>query len=150
MIIVWKLINGSSERGNFDASKLVTFNGKAKYSDPKFIWSVPVAVSSLVFLNSDKFGKKYQNDIFVGSVKSNGDLYHFDLKADRNSLVLKHNLTDKVADNKKEYKDTIFAEGFGGITDLEIGPDEYMYILTFHERTTKVTCIIMPMDRFIG
>jgi hypothetical protein len=48
-------------------------------------------------------------------------------------LILIYNLTDKVADNIKEYKDIIFAEGFGGITDLEIGPDRYLYILTFHE-----------------
>jgi len=130
----WKLINGSSERGNFDASQLVTFNGKGKYSDPKFLWSVPVGVTSLVFLNSDKYGEKYKNDLFVGDI-NNGNIYHFDLTADRNNLVLKDNLTDKIADNKKEYKNNIFAEGFGGITDLEIGPDGYMYILTHHERT---------------
>jgi aldose sugar dehydrogenase len=132
----WKLINGTSERGNFVASKLVTFNGKGNYSDPKFVWSVPVGVTSLVFLNSDKFGGNYKNDLFVADI-NNGNIYHFDLTADRNSLVLKDNLTDKVADNKKEYKDIIFAEGFGGITDLEIGPEGYLYILTFHERTYK-------------
>ena len=136
MIIVWKLTNGASERGNFDASKLVTFNGKGKYSDPKFVWSVPVGATSLVFLNCDKFGEKYKNDLFIPDI-DNGKIYHFDLTADRNSLVLKDNLTDKVAYNKKEYKDIIFGEGFGGITHLEIGADGYTYILTFHERTYK-------------
>ena len=131
----WKLINGTSERNNnIDLSKLVTFNGKGKYSDPEFVWSVPVGVTSLVFLNSDKFGERYKNDLFVADI-NNGNIYHFDLTENRSSLVLKDNLTDKVADNKKEYDDIVFAEGFGGITDLEIGPDGYMYVLTFHERT---------------
>jgi aldose sugar dehydrogenase len=130
------LLNGTSERGNFDASKLVTFNGKGKYSDPKFVWSVLVGATSVVFLNTDKFGEKYENDLFVADI-NNGNIYHFYLTADRNGLILKDNLADKVADNIKEYKDIIFAEGFGGITDLEIGPDGYLYILTFHERTYK-------------
>ena len=33
----------------------------------------------------------------------------FDLTENRSSLVLNGNLADKVADNKKEYKDIIFA-----------------------------------------
>ena len=130
----WKLINGTSERNNINLSKLVTFNGKGKYSDPEFVWSVPVGATSLVFFDSDKLGERYKNDLFVADI-NNGNMYHFDLTENRSSLVLKNNLTDKVADNKKEYKDIIFAEGFRGITDLEIGPDGYMYVLTFHERT---------------
>ena len=129
----WKLINGTSERNNINLSELFTFNGKGKYSDPEFVWSVPVGVTSLVFFDSDKFGEGYENDLFVADI-DNGNIYHFDLTEDRSSLVLKDNLTDKVADNKKEYNDVIFAEGFRGITDLEIGPDGYMYVLTFHER----------------
>ena len=78
--------------------------------------------------------KDTKNDLFVADI-NNGNIYHFDLTDDRSSLVLKDNLADKVADNKKEYKDILFAEGFRGITDLEIGPDGYMYVLTFHERT---------------
>jgi glucose/arabinose dehydrogenase len=132
----WNLISGISERNHFNVTKLVTFNGKGKYSDPEFVWNVPVGVTSLVFLNSDKYGEKYENDLFVADI-NNGNIYNFDLTADRNSLILNENLSDKVADNKTEYKDIVFAEGFGGITDLEIGPDGYMYILTFHERTYK-------------
>ena len=85
-----------------------------------------MGVTSPVFLNSYKFGATYENDLFVGDI-NNGNIYHFELTANRTSLVLKDNLTDKVADNKKEYDDIVFAEGFGGITDLEIGPDGYMY-----------------------
>jgi glucose/arabinose dehydrogenase len=30
-------------------------------------------------------------------------------------------------------KDAIFANGFGRITDLEIGPDGYMYVLSYED-----------------
>ncbi len=43
-------------------------------------------------------------------------------------------LADKVVssyDNKKLYE-IIFGKGFGGITDMQIGPrDGYLYVLTF-------------------
>ena len=35
--------------------------------------------------------------------------------------------------DKDEINQVIFAHGFGGITDLEVGPDGYLYILTFDE-----------------
>ena len=132
----WNLISGISERNHFNQSNLVTFNGRGQYSDPEFVWNATVGVTSPVFLNSDKLGEKYENDLFVADINK-GNIYHFDLTADRNSLILNGNLSDKVADTKKEYEDIIFAKGFGGITDLEIGPDGYMYILTFYERTYK-------------
>lgn len=37
---------------------------------------------------------------------------------------------DKIANAIGEMKDAIFANGFGRITDLEIGPDGYMYVLS--------------------
>jgi len=45
-------------------------------------------------------------------------------------LELEKPLEDKIANTIGEMKDTIFANGFGRITDLEIGPDGYMYVLS--------------------
>jgi aldose sugar dehydrogenase len=39
-------------------------------------------------------------------------------------------VTIKIANTIGEMKDAIFANGFGRITDLEIGPDGYMYVLS--------------------
>jgi hypothetical protein len=44
-------------------------------------------------------------------------------------LELEKPLEDKIANRIGEMKDVIFANGFGRITDLEIGPDGYMYVL---------------------
>jgi aldose sugar dehydrogenase len=80
-------------------------------------------------LNSDKLGIQYVNDMFVGDVH-NGWIYHFDLNEYRTDLILEDPLADKIANTPEEMQETIFAEGFGGITDLEVGPDGYLYVVS--------------------
>jgi hypothetical protein len=67
--------------------------------------------------------------MFVGDVH-NGWIYHFDLNEDRTELVLEGPLADKIANTPEEMQETIFGEGFGGITDLEVGPDGYLYVVS--------------------
>jgi glucose/arabinose dehydrogenase len=38
-------------------------------------------------------------------------------------------LEDKVADTTPEIQSIIFGKGFGVITDIQVGPDGYLYIL---------------------
>jgi glucose/arabinose dehydrogenase len=108
---------------------LVNFEGKGKYSKPKFIWIPPVAPTAIKFLNSEKLGAIYANDIFVGAANY-GNLYHFVLNKDRDSLELNAQLTDKIANDVTELNDIIFAKGFGRITDIEVGPDGFLYVLS--------------------
>jgi glucose/arabinose dehydrogenase len=108
---------------------LVDFGGKGKYSSPELTWADSFGPTALKFLNSDKLGKQYENDIFVGDINY-GNLYHFKLDQNRTGLVLDGPLADKVAD-KGEDQPVVFAHGFGGITDIEVGPDGYLYVLTF-------------------
>lgn len=106
---------------------LVTFGGKGKYSSPEFTFDV--APTALKFLNSDKLGIKYENDMFVGDIK-NGNLYHFELDEQRQGLLLDGPLADKVAEDE-EIEQVVFGNGFGGITDIDVGPDGYLYVLAF-------------------
>ena len=62
--------------------------------------------------------------MFVSDIK-NGRIYHFDLNERRDSLLLSGNLTDKVADSDQELSQLIFGSGFGGISDMDVGPDGY-------------------------
>ncbi len=128
----WHEIYGFSySQQKFETNKLVTFDGKGKYSEPKLVWGRTAGLTSLIFLNSDKLGTQYRNDMFVGDVH-NGRIYHFKLNNDRTELVLPNSLesgflrslyvtgTDKI----------LFGQGFGGITDLTVGPDGYLYVVS--------------------
>ncbi|HSF49750.1 MAG TPA: PQQ-dependent sugar dehydrogenase [Nitrososphaeraceae archaeon] len=108
---------------------LVYFDEKGRYSPPEFIWGKTVAPTALLFLDSDKLGAKYKNEMFVGSADG-GRIFHFELNETRDGLVLKGNLTDKIALNNTEYGDILFAEGFSIITDVKQGPDGYLYIVS--------------------
>ncbi len=120
-----KLWGMPTENDNLD--KLVNFNGTGKYSDPEFAWADTVGPTALRFLDSDKLGKRYENDMFVGDF-NNGNIYHFDLNENRTELILPGSLKDKVADKPSELEDIIFAKNFGPITDLLVGPDGYLYV----------------------
>jgi glucose/arabinose dehydrogenase len=113
----------------FDPNEdLFYFDGKGKYSDPEFVWKETVAPTALKFLNSSKLGSEYENTIFVGDVKT-GNLYNFELDSTRQQLQLSPPLADKVADTPQEIQGIVFGKGFGVITDIQVGPDGYLYIL---------------------
>jgi aldose sugar dehydrogenase len=116
---------------NSDSSNLVNFNGKGKYSQPEFIWKKPVGATALKFFNSDEYGVKYKNDLFVGDAL-HGNVYHFDLSEDRSELDLGEELDDKIADTEETGEDQIvFGRGFGVVSDLEVGPEDgYLYIVS--------------------
>jgi glucose/arabinose dehydrogenase len=125
------VIQGPSNlREDFKISDLESFGGKGIYRDPEFVWLDTVAPTSILFLNSSKLGKNYENDLFVGSVK-NGTIYRFDLNNDRTHLDLEGPLRDKIANIPNELAGITFAKGLGIITDLEVGPDGYLYVLSF-------------------
>ena len=47
--------NLENENGEDSASDgLVDFDGKGKYSDPEFVWSVTLGPTALIFLHSDQ------------------------------------------------------------------------------------------------
>ena len=138
----WKQLMGMAsdykDEGFDPDTDLVDFGGRGKYSDPKFQWTsgsgegsmrINPAPTAITFLNSDKLGTQYENDMFVGSVKG-GRIFNFDLNDDRTELDLDSPLDDKVADSADESEDVTFAYGFDIVTDLEVGPDGYLYVVS--------------------
>jgi glucose/arabinose dehydrogenase len=110
-------------------SGLVDFGGKGKYSDPKLAWDRTVAPTALAFLNSTKLGTQYLNDMFVGSVE-NGRIFHFKLNENRTELSLPNSIKGKILSEEGELA-TMFAQDFGIITDLQVGPhDGYLYVVS--------------------
>ena len=126
----WERIMGPAIRDSEGTSDLVQFPGSV-YTDPKFSWFSPVGPTGIAFLNSSQLGTPYQNDIFVGDI-NNGNLYHFKPDSTRNGLLFQNAaLGDLVADDSNELQELVFGTRFGGITDLKVGPDGLLYVLSF-------------------
>ena len=114
----------------FNFNNLVSFGGKGIYSDPEFVWTLCVAPTALKFFPSSKLGPNYQNDLFVADY-NNGRIYDFNLNSARTGLALSGSLADNIANTDTEAQEAVFGEGFGGITDLKVGPgDGYLYVLS--------------------
>jgi aldose sugar dehydrogenase len=128
----FSVITGSSLREDeeFNADDLVDFNGNGKYSDPKLDMGLHIAPTAITFLHSDKLGKAYENDMFVGN--TNGKIYRFALNDERTELILDGDLVDKISDDSLELEAATFGEQFDVITDLEVGPDGYLYVLNYN------------------
>jgi aldose sugar dehydrogenase len=82
-------------------------------------------------------GKEYQNNMFVGDI-NNGLLYRFILNEARDRLSFDNGysgntalLADREVTDPKGNQPVVFGQGFGGITDIEVDPDRYLYILSY-------------------
>jgi glucose/arabinose dehydrogenase len=144
----WSRIQGvwqaeGEEKGQLEREprNLVDFGGRGIYSEPEFIWDNPVGVSAIKFLGSDRLGIQYENDLFVAD-SNFGNIYHFDLSEDRTELELSGPLEDKIAHDTEEQEEALFGYGFGIITDLEVGPDGNLYVLTYDENNGAIHKII--------
>jgi hypothetical protein len=126
----WVPIRGPLARSAQGTDSLFQLPGSS-YADPKFSWFDTVAPTALLFLNSPRLGGAYVNDLFVGDINS-GNLYRFRLTAARDGIQLEQpGLTDLVADPADDAQEISFGADFGGITDLKIGPDGRLYVLSF-------------------
>jgi len=128
----WQQVQGlASQETSFSESDLEDFNGKGHYADPKLVWVNTAGPTAVKFLNSAQLGTTYENDMFVGDVH-NGRIYHFDLTADRKDLVLPPELSSRVIEKPSSpgVSNIVFGDGFGGVTDLEVGPDGNLYVVS--------------------
>lgn len=140
----WIKIQGYAKdqlAGKADPNKdLVSLDGKGVYSDPKFVWNPPVAPTALKFLNSSKLGKQYQNTLFVGDVLT-GNLYNFKLNGQRNGFILSGTNEDGTANGQVQSRqgDIVLGKGFGLVTDIQVSPDDYLYILGYDGTVYKIS-----------
>jgi glucose/arabinose dehydrogenase len=141
----WNQIMGPISRSSTKQvdleEELMIFDG-SKYADPVFSWKDPVGLTDLEFLNSTAFGPEYAYNLFVGDI-NNGNLYYFELNDNRTGIKLDDRdleyLAVQVADDEQELSEIVFGNGFeGGITDIETGPDGFLYILTFNGNIYRI------------
>jgi glucose/arabinose dehydrogenase len=127
----WQRVMGPIATEGITPEDLVQFEG-SHYADPVFSWLRSEGITDIEIFNSSSLGERYTYNVFVGDF-NNGNLYFFPINSNRTGLDLGGiaGLEDLVADNNEELNAVIFGRGFsGGITDIETGPDGYLYILT--------------------
>ena len=99
--LYWKVIPPRSKDIMVDdPSSLVSFNGKGNYSHPELTWGFSIAPTAIKFLDSDKLGKEYENDMFVGDF-NDGNIYRFELNRNRTQLNLNGSLAHKIINNEE-------------------------------------------------
>jgi aldose sugar dehydrogenase len=128
----WQKVMGPLGIEGIPAEDLVLFQG-SHYADPVFSWLRSEGVTDMEIFNSTSLGEEYAYNMFVGDI-NNGNLYFFTINGNRSGLDLGGipGLEDFVANNSEELNAVILGRGFsGGITDIQTGPDGYLYILTF-------------------
>ena len=136
----WLQVMGPISKSGITENELVNFPN-SKYADPVFNWLPSLGITDIEFLNSSKLGDKYTHNIFVGDigVLTDGYLYFFEVNKDRTGIKFDNSsqarLTDLIADNEEERSAIALGTGFGGITDIETGPDGFLYILTLNIRS---------------
>jgi glucose/arabinose dehydrogenase len=136
----WLQVMGPISKSGITEDELVSFPN-SKYADPMFSWLPSLGITDIEFLNSSKLGDKYANNIFVGDIggMTGGYLYYFEVNEERTGIKFdsgsQARLTDLIADNEEEMSAIALGTDFGGITDIETGPDGFLYILTLDIRS---------------
>jgi plastocyanin len=106
----------------------------SEYSPPVFAWRYPPAVTALEFVLGDELGASSSNTIFVGTVLTDS-LIRYPLEDDGSALALEGGLADNVDDNTTkgdlgESAGLVVGTGFGVVTDIHLGPDGVLYVVS--------------------
>jgi glucose/arabinose dehydrogenase len=75
--------------------------------------------------------------LIVGDANT-GAIYYFKLNKNRNALRLEGRLKDRIADNLNELEKVKFATGFGRITDIKLGSDGLLYVLSTQKSGSSI------------
>jgi aldose sugar dehydrogenase len=132
----WQTVMGPISISGDTEEDLVNFPG-SHYADPLFSWAERLGPTDIEFFNSTQLGDRYTNNIFVGDI-TRGNLYFFEVNENRDGISSgtaqqQSGLSDLVVDNEDELSAITFGSGFGGITDIETGPDGNLYVLSFDD-----------------
>ena len=132
----WRKLMGPDSRNGNGIADLFALAG-AHYADPEFSWLAPIGVTAIAFPISQLFGAVYQSSVLVGDV-NNGNLYRLPLNQARDGFTLSGGLADLVADSVAEREALRVGANFGGITDIKLGPDGRVYVVSIGDGAVYV------------
>ena len=108
----WPVITYGENYGGGPVSDGLT--AKAGLEQPLHYWVPSIAPSGMTFLTSDKYGKAWQGNLFIGSLKF-AYLARLELSSPYSGKVV---------------KESKLLQGVGRIRDVRQGPDGLLYVLT--------------------
>jgi glucose/arabinose dehydrogenase len=104
------------------------------YDDPEFTWEKVVAPTGLDFAQFHEIDD-YDNSLFVGDCNT-GNLYRFELNENRDGFEFSSAfLQDNIVNKNETMDEIIIGTGFGCVTDIERGPDGFLYVVSLSEST---------------
>ena len=109
----WPVITYGENYGGGKIGEGLT--AKAGMEQPLHHWTPSIAPSGMAFLTSDRYGKAWQGNLFVGSLKF-AYLNRIELSAPNNGKVLRES--------------KLISEEGARIRDVRQGPDGLLYVLT--------------------
>jgi plastocyanin len=120
-----------AENADEAQSRLFQLDGSS-YAAPVFSWKHPVAVTAIELVTTDALGEASTNTAWVGTVLSDV-LLRYPMADDGSGLQLDGPLGDRVDDNTAkgdlgESADNVVGTGFGVVTDIFLGPDDFLYV----------------------
>jgi glucose/arabinose dehydrogenase len=112
----------------------------SQYTDPQFSWKHVLAPAGIGFLDSNRLGRRYNGNLFVGFSTLdtlNGPLFTFDVDGDHLQFS-DPRLDDKVADNvtfheMTESESLLFGKNFGIVTDIHTGTDGNLFVVSLSD-----------------
>jgi glucose/arabinose dehydrogenase len=124
----WKAIQGNSNTNcctdRFQTSQNIFKLYKIKgsyYDEPKVVFEDSKNLTAITFQESNTLGAQYENTMFVGDME--GNIFNFHLNNNRDDVV--------DVNIPAEY---LFAKWFGPISDLKVGANGELYVLTYSDR----------------
>ncbi|HUT07138.1 MAG TPA: PQQ-dependent sugar dehydrogenase [Nitrosopumilaceae archaeon] len=135
----WNVMMGPASQEEIDS---LPGYGNYVYSDPEFSWVDTISPTSILFIDSEEL-PNYSDNVLVGNCNL-GTLYKFTLNPSRDSFVFSNpDLFDLVLDVGDDSSEIEFGSGFGCTTDIEQGPDGFLYVVSL---TGGTIYRIVPTD----
>jgi len=131
----WTQIMGPDSRDTNSPADLF-YVPNATYSDPEYSWLSPVAVTSIIFPRNSNLPSDIRSKAIVGD-NNFGNLYLFPMNSSRNAFTLTGGNADLVADSAAERDQYRLGNGWGVTTDIEVGPDGWLYVVDLANGTVR-------------
>ena len=127
----WTRIMGPAAPGQTDT--LVHLPGSA-YSDPELTFPGEIAPTDLAFLAGSALGPGY-DDAMVFAGTNQGRLHVVRLNGARDGIT---GIPDLLVNSTADQQRIAFGQSFGIVTDLDVGPDGYLYVLNLNGNLYRI------------